>query len=75
MSNEQVIGFDAARYAMKSGYYGLAGLWIVGFLLLIPGIVFGSWIFLTIAVLVLVPTGIAQYRRHQNRKMWESPPE
>jgi predicted metal-binding membrane protein len=75
MSNEQVIGMDAARWAMKSGNYGLGAMWVLALLLLVPGIIFGSWILIGIGLIVAIPTAIAQYRHHQNRKMWEQPPQ
>jgi hypothetical protein len=74
-NNDQVIGFDAARWAMKNGNYGLGGLWFLGLLVLVIGLIFGSWVLTGIGALILIPTAIGSYRRHQNRKMWESPPE
>jgi hypothetical protein len=75
MSNDQVIGMSGARWAMNRGNYGLGGLWFLGLLVLGIGLVFGSWVLSIIGAIIVIPTAIASYRRRQNRKMWESPPQ
>jgi hypothetical protein len=75
MSNEQVIAFGFARQAMKNGSTGLFGLWVVGAIPFVLGIIFVSWILIGIGALILVPTTVTALRKRRDRKMWESPPQ
>jgi hypothetical protein len=75
MSNDQVISFGFARQAMKNGSTGLLGLWIIGAIPLVLGIIFVSWILIGIGALVLIPTTVTAVRKRRDRKMWESPPQ
>ena len=75
MNNAQVVDFGFVRQAMKNGGTGLGGLWFIGLLPFVLGIIFDSWILIGIGAIVLVPTAVTSVRRYRDRKMWESPPQ
>jgi hypothetical protein len=73
MNNEQVISFGAARAAMHHGGTGLAALWFVALLFIVPGAILGSWILVGIGLFIAIPTAYTTYRHRQSRKMWSGP--